>query len=184
MNDQNNEEKSVVFLLDEVLKLTTNFDGSIKGSSTKIESIENNIKIHKLIEIIKNKLIGMENNSKKYKIFEFDKIFNLDYLEDYYEDYESYRTDVKEKYNLFIQQYDKNNICECCGINKVSIRDIRSTHNTEDFYVCVNCFNLNDYSFFELYHAVKNTENHRDIIESIIDGHWAEWIILNNVGGD
>jgi len=71
----------------------------------------------------------------------------------------------------------KVNLCECCGLNKAEVKDYRGDEVTGDineYYVCENCFHLNNYWFNRL----RRVKNKKRIIKLILGGgDWKEWLI-------
>ena len=68
-------------------------------------------------------------------------------------------------------------MCECCGLNPAEIKDYRgneATGNLDKFYVCRNCFNLNNYWFYRLMRA---KDKKRIIRQILVGGDWREWLI-------
>jgi len=67
--------------------------------------------------------------------------------------------------------------CEICCINKVQVKDYRNTDEGYcKYFVCPNCFMLNDRWFFRLRHAKEGIGKKR-IISKIIEGTWKDYLI-------
>jgi len=68
-------------------------------------------------------------------------------------------------------------LCECCGVNGVEVKDYREderTGNIDKFLVCRNCMNLNNYWFYKLLDT-ETLLGKKRIIGRIVEGNWKEW---------
>ncbi|GAB4290582.1 MAG: hypothetical protein Kow0090_03740 [Myxococcota bacterium] len=69
--------------------------------------------------------------------------------------------------------------CEVCDINEVRVKDYRRSGVTRDYceyFVCPNCFWLNDYWFFKLKNAKEGIGKKR-IISRITEENWKEYLV-------
>ncbi len=66
--------------------------------------------------------------------------------------------------------------CEICHLNDAQVKDYRQTGLVySKYWVCPNCFVLNDDWFFKLKYA--SDREKRKIISEIVEGDWKDYII-------
>jgi len=67
--------------------------------------------------------------------------------------------------------------CDCCGLNVAEVKDYRenpANNDLDKFYVCRNCFYLDNYWFYRLL----NAKDKKRIIRKILEGDdWRKWLI-------
>jgi len=72
-------------------------------------------------------------------------------------------------------------ICECCELNRIEVRDYRDLSDQgldifAEFYVCRNCFHLNNFWFLKLMNA--KGRGKKRVINRILEGDdWRKWLI-------
>jgi len=74
-------------------------------------------------------------------------------------------------------------VCECCGLNEAQVKDYREDERTgtlEEYFVCYNCMNLNNYWFYKLMET-ETIIGKKRIISQIVGekGGWRKYLIKN-----
>lgn len=71
--------------------------------------------------------------------------------------------------------------CEVCEVNIAVVKDYRifdddESRNVQKYFVCANCFNLNNHWFTKLMNA-KEGKGKKIIMAKIVEGSWEDYIL-------